>query len=113
MKPNNRKQKRDVATPGISEKKKEQKQWIKEWRWQNKEAFNSYPKWWGDSKIYDEEWHQYTWSKFKNPKGILDSIKHDLRSQFSKRYVQGRLWRARNIDTNEIVEFENIENYYQ
>lgn len=113
MKPHSKKQKREVDTPGISDKKKQKKQWVREWQWKSKSDFNNYPKWFGDPKVYDEEWHQYSWGKHKHPDDILNSIKCDLRSSFSKGFVQGRNHRAKNIITGETVEFPNIENYYQ
>lgn len=105
---------REERNPGKSHRKeKNQKPWVKEYQWKSEKDFNTYPKSWGQRDQYTEEWQQETWGKFKTPEGVLDSLKHDARSAWMYRFLQGRNWRARNIVTEETVEFPDIENYYK
>lgn len=112
----NKKVSRELPTPLKTKEPKEKKPWVKEYQWKGLKEFNSYPKhgaWRGNSPVYDQEWHQEWWgAHFKSPKAVEDSIKHELRSSFHKRYIQGRNWRARHRETGEIVDFPDIENYY-
>ncbi len=103
----------DVCPHKRAKKRKYKKQWIKEWRWISLSDYNTYPKRWFDrDKSYTEDWQMDTWGKSHKPRDIEDAIKSDLRSKYSSQFVKGRSWRARNVITGEIVEFPDIENYY-
>jgi hypothetical protein len=93
-------------------KPKEEKVWLKQFQWKSEKDFNNYPKWWGDKSTYNQDWHKDRWGRYRSSDGILDSLKKDLRSKWQIRYIQGRNWRAYNEITGEIIEFPDIENYY-
>jgi len=114
MKPHSKRVQRekDVGKPGPSKKKS--KDWSLQYKWNSEKDFNTYPKWLWKSEDYSEEWKSAgVFSTFYSPQGALESIKKDLRSSFSERYVKGREWRVVNTKTNEIVEFKDIENFYK
>lgn len=104
---------RDVGAPSPAKKEKNKKNWILEYKWKSRTDYEKYPKWFLSDKTYTEEWTQdRMYRKFNSDLAVQDYLKSQLRSHYLVAYVKGRDWRARNIETQEIIEFPNIENYY-
>ena len=93
-------------------RKKKPKIWTLQYKWRSEEDFNKYPKHWLD-RVYVEGWNNRDTYNFDSAQGCKLSILNSLRSDFFKKYIAGRDWRAFNTETKETIEFPNIENYYK
>lgn len=103
----------DVGAPS-KHKKNKQKNWIIEYIWLSRKDFEKYPKGWISIREYTEDWTPEAWnSKFKTSSGARDHILSQLRTDYFLPYLQGREWRTRNIISGEIINFDNILNYYK
>ncbi len=118
MKPHEHKTKpnREVPTPKPSEssKAKKQKNWILEYRWKSLKDYNTYPgyNFFTKEPFSDKYIPLHWWSKHITPSVAEEHIKKDLRSIYFKNRVMGKYWRVRHEITGEVIEFPNIENYY-
>jgi hypothetical protein len=103
----------DVGAPSKTKKLKNKKNWILEYRWKSKIDYEKYPKWFLSNREYNEDWNQDRFQrKFSDDIAVKEYLKSQLRSHYHLTYIKGREWRGRNIETQKIVEFPNIENYY-
>ncbi len=116
MKPYKKKTDRErvVSAPG-KDKPKDKKIWQLEYRWISLSDYNTYPKEWFRRKEdgFNREWKSAgVWSKYKTVQGAEEALKKDLRSSWMMRYIKGRDWRVRNLETNETIDFLDIQNFY-
>lgn len=99
--------------PVKKKSKKKPKIWIKEYKWKSKFDYHTQREWFWRKGEYTDEWQAVRWGKFPYASAVKNSITSQIRNKYSRPEVLGRYWRARNIVTGEIVEFPNIENYYE
>lgn len=107
------KDRKEKDTPKPRKEGKPSKPWLMEYKWKSEKDYNTCAKSIFFKREYDDQWHNGGWHRYKSAKGVEDSLKKDIRSTFLARYLQGRYWRARNEETGEIIEFNNLEDYYK
>jgi hypothetical protein len=98
-------------------KKNKKKQWLIQYRWKNKAAFDKFPKDWFKEQ-FTEEWKPLKFgSKFSSLKAAQESLNNRLKTAIS--YCEGSImynfyardlqkeYRFFNSQTKEIVEYGN------
>lgn len=93
----------DKPTPKV---KKKEKFWILEYKWQDEHSYNTFTKsciW--KTIEYSEAWQTGWKQKFPTYIGCEQHVKQALKT-WMKNYYLGRIWRARNSKTDEIIIIE-------